>query len=134
MDTAGGINPTFNAESPFADNGRIPHGLRVAFGQSSGNVAHDLSTVITDLSPGLIYRVTFRANSRAAKSLPTSSWSLNGGAFVPFSSNPDGGDNEYNTISGEFLATAETAALVIRNQTADDSAVLVDLFEITMAP
>jgi hypothetical protein len=133
-DTSAGLNPIYDGQSPFANNGRIPHGRRVAFIQSAGSIVHSLSTTITGLRPGLNYQVTFQANSRDGYAVPSASWSLNGGFFVPFAANPVFGENEYQIISGDFLATAETATLVIRNQTADDSAVLVDKFEISLLP
>ncbi len=86
---------------------------------------------MTGLIPGVAYQVSFRANARAATLPPSTSWSLNGGAFVPFTASPAvGGTNPYYTITGSFTATGPTAPLSIRNQTVADTAVLIDDFRI----
>ncbi len=122
-----GLNSTNDA--PFADNGAIPDGANVAFIQSSGNEAVTLSTILTGLIPGQTYQVTFRANCRASTGTPNPTWSLNGGAFIPFTAAPPvGGTNAYYTNSAAFSATSTTATLTLRNQTSADSAVLVDVF------
>ncbi|MDB6025773.1 MAG: putative Peptidase propeptide [Verrucomicrobiales bacterium] len=127
-----GLNP--GGGSPFADNGAIPNGLNVAFVQSSGG-ASTLSTTITGLTSGTSYQVTFRANRRTGVNAPNPTWSLNGEAFVAFTAAPEvGGSNPYYVNTGFFIATNATAALSIRNQTADDSTLLVDDFSIVTAP
>ncbi len=127
-----GLNPS--SGSPFADTGEIPQGANVAFVQSVGS-GSTLSTTITGLTSSVPYRVSFRANSRSIVVVPNPSWSLNGGAFVPFTASPAvGGSNPYYTNSGAFIATGTTASLVISNQTADDSTVLVDDFSIASVP
>ena len=59
-----GLNPA--GGTPFADNGTIPDGVNVAFIQSDvGTVGGvTLSTTISDLTPGTVYKVTFRCNAR----------------------------------------------------------------------
>lgn len=124
-----GLNPS--SGSPFADNGVIPHGANVAFIQSSGSSDERLTTTITGLTPGVVYEVSFRSNSRAGTAAPDASWSLNGEAFVPFTSSPAvGGAAPYYTVIGSFTATGPSAPLAIRNQTASDSSVLVDDFRV----
>ncbi len=122
-----GLNPA--AGSPFADNGATPDGANVAFIQSSGTSAVTLSTTITGLISGQTYHVGFRANSRSVYAAPIPTWSLNGGAYVPFTAWPPvGGSSAYYTNSGTFVATGTTAALALRNQTNADSTVLVYAF------
>lgn len=128
-----GLNPA--GGNPFADNGVTPNGTKVAFLQSGGNVEATLSAIIFSVTAGVKYNVSFRANSRAATAAPNASWSLDRGAFVPFTASPAVGvGNPYYTVSGSFTATSDTASLVVRNQTAADSALLVDDFRIVVAP
>ena len=125
-----------NTPGLFADNGAIPEGTNVAFIQSNGTT-NSLSTTISGLLPGALYQVTFRANSRSAYSVPGSRWSLNGGAFVPFTCSPSvGGANPYYTNSGNFTATNITAALVLQNWVTNtqDGTVLLDNFSAKILP
>ncbi|MDB6026660.1 MAG: hypothetical protein JWM68_2883 [Verrucomicrobiales bacterium] len=128
-----GLNPA--GSNPFADNGAIPNGTNVAFIQGNGAV-NTLSTTITGLTANRTYMVTFRANQRSSYGPPACSWSLKGGAFVPFTAAPAvGGSNPYYTNSGTFTATlSATAALALRNTSADDTAVLLDDFSIVAVP
>lgn len=127
-----GLNPA-GGQNPFANNGAVPHGTKVAFIQSTG-AARTLSTTITGLTAGQNYTVSFRANSRAGFGALEYTWSLNGGAFVPFTAAPAvGGSAAYYTNSGTFTATAPTAALALRNSSAGDTAVLLDDFAISVA-
>src|ERR1044072_2578102 len=57
-----GINP--GGGSPFADNGTIPDGANVAFIQSGTAGGTTLSTVISGLTAGQTYKLTFRCNAR----------------------------------------------------------------------
>ncbi|MFN7564392.1 MAG: hypothetical protein ACK5TH_21655, partial [Prosthecobacter sp.] len=52
-----GLNPA--AGNPFADNGTVPHGTNVAFLQSIGDMDTQLTTTITGLTVGAVYRVGF---------------------------------------------------------------------------
>ena len=124
-----GINPA--GSSPFADNGAIPDGANVAFIQSSGVNAVTLATTITGLVVGQTYLVSFLANSRSGFAAPMAAWSVNGGNYVPITAAPAvGGSQGYYSNTGFFVATAATAALVLRNQTNADSTVLVDAFNV----
>jgi hypothetical protein len=124
-----GLNPANG--NPFADNGAKPSGANVAFIQSN-NETNTLSTTISGLIAGKTYRVSFRANCRGGYPVPNGTWSLDGGSFVPFTAGPAvGGTNPYYTNSATFTATANTAALVLRNGTTGDSTVLLDNFSIT---
>src|SRR5262249_24944902 len=59
-----GLTPG-GGQKPFADNGAIPQGTRVAFIQSDSGIVSTLSTTITGLVAGTHYRVQFRANQRS---------------------------------------------------------------------
>lgn len=129
-----GIN---TASGPFCNNGIIPNGTHVAFLQSTGGTNATLSTTISGLTAGSTYQVTFRANNRAGYATPTNVWSLNGGAFVSFTSAPavnaDGvRTNPFYTNSATFTATNTTASLILRNQTTTDSTTLIDDFTISL--
>ncbi len=122
-----GLNPGTNF-SPFADNGSIPNGTRVAFIQSTGGTT-TLSTTITGLTAGTWYRVQFRANSRSATSLVGATYKVDGGAAMSFAA-PAG---VYRVVNALFQATTATAALEISNRTTSDSTLLVDDFTISAA-
>lgn len=131
-----GLNPTTAANpSPFADNGTIPDGTKVAFVQSLNNETNTLSTTITGLTVGQSYRVTYQTNARnnnAPANTPnvtatagTSSISMN---VSPV--NVIGGAGAYRPVGLSFTATAPTANLSISNMTAADTTVLVDNFKV----
>lgn len=124
-----------NNPAGLVDNGAIPNGTNVAFVQASGGSTAQISTVISGLTSGVQYQVTFRANRRSAYQAPQASISLNGGVFFPIvCSPPVGGANAYYVNSMAFVATSNTAPLVIQNTTAvtNDATLLVDNF--TIAP
>lgn len=128
-----GLNPA--GGSPFADNGTVPQGTRVAFLQSAGDLLSTLSTTITGLTRNLVYVVRFRVNQRSGTALPAAFWSLNSDPFVPISAGPAvGGTNGYYYVSGTFKAGGITASLVIGNQTTVDTTLLLDDFSIDLAP
>jgi hypothetical protein len=129
-----GINASGGA---FFDNGLVPNGTYVCFLQSTLGSTNILSNNIMGLAVGATYRVSFRANCRANYAAPASTWSLNGAAFVPFTSWPSVNEmgsyfNSFYANSGTFVATDTTALMVLRNQTAADSTVLLDNFTITL--
>ena len=123
-----GVSPS---GQPFTtNNGAFPDGTNVAFIQSFGD-SNTLSTTISELNPGTYYRVTFRANQSTNSAPVNVSVSLNGGAFSSFSA-PEAitGSNPFLTISRTFLATATTADLSVKNESAGNSVILLDDFQI----
>src|SRR6187401_2896307 len=60
-----GINPAIT--SPFANNGTIPHGNKVAFLQSGAAGGTSVTTSITGLTPDTVYKVSFRVNARSGQ-------------------------------------------------------------------
>ncbi len=124
----GGINTSGGV---FADNGTVPEGLNVAFLQA----ASSLSTSLTGLTAGNVYRLSFRANIGTASGSPTAGCALNGQTVIPFTSAPSvGGTNPYYTISQDFTATGPTAELSVSNQNPAESTLLLDAFVITLLP
>ena len=128
-----GLNPA-GGQNPFADNGAIPQGTKVAFLQSAGNVPAEASTTITGLTAGEQYFIRFRVNARnfTAADNVAANWFLNGTLMsqlgIPVT--PVGGSNPYLTVSAIYTAPAATAILSIKNQTAVDTTLLVDDFQI----
>lgn len=133
--TRTGLNPGLGGFSPFADNGTIPNGARVAFIQSTGGSSTTLTTTITGLTVGTWYRVQFRANCRTNPSDPIAAYRIDNGPDIAFTASPAGSGplGGYHTISAIFKATAATAPLEISNSSPADSTLLVDDFSITAA-
>jgi len=119
----------------FANNGAVPNGANVAFLRSRNGEIQTMETTITNLVPDQKYRVGFRANSREGGVEPASDWSINDGDFQSFQAWPPvRGSHPFHMISGEFIATAPRARLVIRNRTGPDSTLLFDDFFVVSVP
>jgi hypothetical protein len=128
---AAGLSPT-GEDASLANNGAIPEGARVAFLHSAPAPAV-LSTTISGLVTGTRYTVRFRANCRDYQGgVPSASWSLNGGPFAGFYvALPVAGGNPYRIITGSFTASADTAALVVKNDSGGaESTLLLDDFTV----
>jgi hypothetical protein len=133
-----GLNPA--STSPFADNGVIPAGTKVAFIQvnpDDPSAPSTLSTTISGLTAGTTYKGVFRANARGGQTpnvkvyVDTLPVLLPGGPDG-FSTASVGGVNPYWHVAFEFTATAATATLAIVNDATGDHTLLVDDF--TIAP
>lgn len=137
-----GLNPS--GGSPFADNGTIPAGAKVAFLQSNG-AGTDLNTTISGLTPGTAYRVSFRANARANQN-PTLKVSIDGTSVntsVDFAAAAPGGvitsvtggpvQNPYHYVSFNFTAAGSAAALTLVNDALGDNTLCVDDFGIALS-
>ena len=96
-----GLNPTSTGGSPFANNGVIPDGAKVAFIQADGGI---LSQVLTGLAVGSNYVVKFYENARNGGAVPALSVTLGGTVIVPSHTVPAGAYRE--VISDVFTATA----------------------------
>jgi hypothetical protein len=128
--TASGEAGLNTASGPFADNGAIPQGFNAAFLQSFGTPMF-LETTITGLTPGQVYRVHFRANSRAATIAPAAYLSSTPSFFIPITASPAVGEsNAWYFNQFDFIAGHTTMPLTVANYTLEDSALLVDDFTI----
>ncbi|MBI5385135.1 MAG: immunoglobulin domain-containing protein [Verrucomicrobia bacterium] len=120
-----GLNPVSDLRSPFADNGLIPDGNRVAFIQADNGV---LSQVVTGMVVGQTYYVKFYENARASGlPSPTLSVTLGGTAIVPAHIVPAGA--YVRVVSGPFLATSDSAELAFvktAGPAGGDSTVVID--------
>lgn len=134
-DGRAGINPA--PTSPFANNGVVPEGTKVAFLQVNGGTSTDLTSNsgITGLVPGQTYNVTYRVNSRngGPRVPPSMGLILGGNEVVRNAVTAVGGTNGYKYVSHNFTATSATMSLSINNTTAlgGDSALLLDDFSVT---
>jgi hypothetical protein len=122
-----GINP--GPSSPFANNGTIPHGTKVAFMQEDG----PMTQRIAGFTPGEIYYVHYYENSRAGN-VPaiavtitddTNTLTLVAEHVV---TSVGGANPYYEVFSQSFVATAAemTLAFVKSNPRGGDNTVLVD--------
>jgi hypothetical protein len=130
-----GLNPA--AGSPFANNGAIPEGTKVAFIQNNPTGSSTLKTIATGLTIGTKYNVSFRINARSqtTQNFPWMVFSTDGtGAPVSteigrVSSAVDA--TPYKFAAFEFTATGTSQELTIANtRSAGDHTLLVDDFKI----
>ena len=136
------VNVAIEYSYPYSDNGAIPAGSRVLFVERNPktNVV-SVATIMSGLTPGVTYEVSFRANSRASTATPDPGpvWSLNGRAQVPFTVSPPVDrlhvfNGAYYTNSGSFVATSNTAPLEVFNLSKVDASLLLDAFTIAVRP
>jgi len=129
-----GINPA-GGQSPFANNGAIPDGSKVAFIQSQAGSPATLSTVISDLIPGQRYTVRFRFNARtnAPAQTPFLKIGIDGQPILNISTigvQIGGTTTPYRYGAFDFVAGGPTATLWLTNDAPSDTTVLVDDFRI----
>ena len=117
---------------PFHDNGVMPDGANVLFLQQARGVRQSLA----GLGAGGTYRLSLRYNSRAASAAPTFRVRVDGQTAFNGTVAPVGAGQPYRTLTFDFTASAETAAVVLENMAANgDDTVLVDAISlITIAP
>ena len=131
-----GLNPSNG--SPFANNGVIPEGTKVAFIQNNTTGTSALSTTATGLTPGTKYKVTFRINARAGNA-PHLRFSTDGtGAPLAMEVTSVQAGNvftlPYRYAACEFTATGESQIITVTNlRTAGDHTLLVDDFKIAVS-
>lgn len=126
-----GVNPgTFG--SPFADNGAIPDGTKVAFMQGDGA----LRQTVGGFTRGGIYRLRYFENARNGPQ-PGSFASVGGIVVVPQHSVPQvGGANPYTTVlSQPFVAHSSSLEVAItkNNPNGGDTTLLVDNVTVELA-
>ena len=122
-----GLNPS--GGSPFADNGTIPAGSKVAFIQSAG-AESTLETTITGLTPGQKYQLGFRVNARSG-GIPLLNVTVDGNSLLTTPVEAVGGVAPYRYVGVYFDATGTEAALRLSNNTGGDTTVLIDDVTVT---
>lgn len=121
-----GINPGPDF-SPFANNGAIVSGEKVAFLQNESS----LSQLVHGFEPGSRYTIWFFENARFAKrGGDTPILSVTVGDIVvvpPHVVRPVGGDKPYySVVSSNFTATASSLKLSFINSAKPDNSGLID--------
>ena len=129
-----GVNPIADGQSPFANNGVIPHGVQVAFLQGDGA----LSQTISGFTVGGDYYVHYYENSRGGYSVPSIEVKVGETTVVSAHAVPPvGGGNPYRRVSSEmFVASAASLdlAFVKSNPLGGDSTALIDNVAIIQVP
>jgi hypothetical protein len=120
-----GLNPA--SGSPFADNGVVPNGSQVAFIQNGADSF--LSTVISDLTAGMTYKVNFRVNARGGNT-PNLKVEIDGVNIINTAVTSVGGSNPYKYFAFDFTATVTSQTMTLRNDAGGDNTVLLDDFSI----
>jgi len=121
-----GINPLADGRTPFADNGAVPDGARVAFIQGNGSLVQSISGFV----PGTMYQVVYAENAcKSCGGSPVVSVTLNATAVI--AAHPVaavGANNPYREVhSSLFTATSVSMDLSFVNSSSDTNAtVLID--------
>lgn len=128
-----GINPISNGQSPFADNGRIPHGRQVAFLQSIDSPI-TLSRTVSGLTTGSQYYLHYYENSRAATAQPTLAVQLGDVVTIPEHLVPSG--QYVGVYSDVFTAPATSLDLTFTKSSPNnvDTTALVDSVALVPVP
>ncbi|HEX8678409.1 MAG TPA: hypothetical protein VF683_00490, partial [Chthoniobacterales bacterium] len=120
-----GIN---NSAGPFADNGTIPDGQKVAFMQG----AQTMRQTVTGFTVGLQYRLRYYENRRSFTGAANLQVTVGGATVVPtYGVVAVGGSNPYvQKTSVPFTATATDLEIAFVASGSGDFAVLLDQVEI----
>ena len=122
--TGAGLNPISTGASPFANNGTIPDGTKVAFLQADGEV---LSQFVSNLVIGSNYIVKFYENSRSGYAVPSLSVTMGGTVIVPSHTIAAG---SYRQVVSDVFTATDTAMeldfVKAAGPAAGDSTVLLD--------
>jgi hypothetical protein len=131
--TAGGINPTADGSSPFADNGAIPNGKQVAFIQGDST----LLQTVSGLSAGGQFYVHYYENARSGG---TPGLAVQFGTNVVIASHEVttvGGVNPYHEIYSDMQTATGTSVdltFVKSSPVGGDNTVLIDNVAIVPVP
>jgi len=130
-----GINPS--GTTPFADNGAIPNGAKVAFLQAVSGAVPKLETTATGLTPGTKYHISFRTNARnnTAGQLPHLVFSTPGSGSPTVTAEIQRVATAINTtpyryVGYDFTATGTEQLIRIENTKNADHTLLLDDFKI----
>ncbi|HKQ40403.1 MAG TPA: LamG-like jellyroll fold domain-containing protein [Verrucomicrobiae bacterium] len=131
IDGGSGIN---EFGMPFAGNGAVPDGTKVAFLQHNGTLSQDIS----GFRVGAQYWLTYRENARQGCCGGTALLAVRIGNETIVTSHrvtPVGGTNPYRIIgSTVFTAPQETRTLTFSKNGDGDTTALIDLVEIMEVP
>lgn len=131
MDGGCGIN-TFGM--PFAGNGAVPDGTKVAFLQSNGTLSQNVS----GFRAGAQYWLTYRENARQGCCGGTATLAVSIGEDTVVTAhlvNPVGGTNPYRNVGSEVFTARETTLTVTFAKAGDgDVTALIDLVQIVEVP
>ena len=127
--------------SPFANNGTIPDGSKVAYLQVNNGQTTTLSQLLTGLVAGQQYTLSFYYNARNYNSVtPLMKVSLGSTVFTPsggLNVNPVGGSNSYNLADYSYTATGTSALLSFSNintASGSDTSLLLDNVSLQAVP
>lgn len=122
---SGGIN---NSTGPFADNGVIPDGQKVAFIRLGGT----MHQVVSGFTPGQPYRLSYYENARLSTSTPNVQVTVGGVTVVANHAVPAvGGSSPYGQkITEPFIAFAANLDVAFIVSGSGDFTVLLDKVEI----
>ena len=127
-----GLNPA-GGDSSIANNGAVPQGNNVAFVVSGAT----LSTTISGLTAGKVYKVTLQMNATAGQS-PILRANVDGSDLITLNVYPVGAagtTRPYEYLAFEFTAAATTATLAFSNDAPDGtSTLLIDNLTIAESP
>jgi hypothetical protein len=128
-----GINPISNGESPFADNGRIPHGRQVAFLQSTDGPV-TLSRLVSGMTAGSQYYLHYYENARSATATPALAVQLGDVVTIPEHPVPSG--QYVGVYSDVFTAPSDALQLTFTKSSPNggDTTALVDCVAIVPVP
>ena len=117
------------ASGPFHDNGVIPDGANVLLLQQVSGVEQGIAGLV----PGGSYRLSLRYNSRAGTAMPTFRVTFGGQTAFHGTVAAVGAGQPYRTLTFDFTASSETAALTLQNLGVNgDDTVLVDHVSVTV--
>jgi hypothetical protein len=128
-----GLNPAGD-QSPFADNGIVPVGTNVAFIQSGVDPSATnatLSTTISGLTVGTIYKVNFRVNAGLGGSTPLQVLIDTNQILAVNVAPAESEVLPYNYIGFEFTAAKTSQTLTLMNDDMTSNTLLVAAFTIT---
>ncbi len=127
--------------SPFANNGTIPDGSKVAYLQVNNGTTTSLSQELTGLVVGQHYKLSFYYNARGYNSVtPLMQVSLGSTTFTPsggLNVDPVGGTNPYNLADYSYTATGTSALLTFSNintASGSDTSLLLDDVSLQAVP
>lgn len=103
-----GINPVQDGRSPFADNGTIPHGARVALMQENGVMTQN----VTGLTAGAEYYLHYYENARTVTTVPSLAVTIGELTIVPDHAVPPVRSGSYREVFSDVFTATGTQMLL----------------------